>query len=137
MLSLGILLIIILITLIPMIIFRGRIKLLLYVHFNWRPFSRNDDDDVTDKVYDVFVSHSGLDYQWVVHVLRPHLEPRYKLCLHDRDFRVGAPIEDNIMESVTNSRRLLMVLSNNFLRSEWCKLEFRAAHYICLREKVI
>lgn len=110
--------------------YRGEMKVLMYTHFNWHPFDRVDDSDPR-KIYDAFVSYSGSDHQWVVNTLQERLEhhdPPYKLCIHHRDFVVGAPIQENILNSVDQSKRMLMVLSRNFLKSEWCLLEFRAAH---------
>lgn len=110
--------------------YRGEMKVLMYTHFNWHPFDRVDDSDPR-KIYDAFVSYSGSDHQWVVSTLQERLEhhdPPYKLCIHHRDFVVGAPIQENILNSVDQSKRMLMVLSRNFLKSEWCLLEFRAAH---------
>ena len=118
--------------------FRGEVKVFMYTHFNWHPFDRIDDSDPS-KIYDAFVSYSGSDYQWVVNTLQERLEnhdPPYKLCIHERDFIVGAPIQENILNSVDQSKRMLMVLSSNFLKSEWCLLEFRAAHRKVLEERM-
>ncbi|ELU03528.1 hypothetical protein CAPTEDRAFT_27770, partial [Capitella teleta] len=95
------------------------------------------DQDVMDKEYDAIISYSAKDYKWVCHVLRRKLESTdrgFKLCLHDRDFKVGATIGENILESVRKSRRMIMVLSRNFLNSSWCMMEFRAAHLQVLKE---
>lgn len=113
-------------------------KVLMYTHFNWHPFDRVDDSDPR-KIYDAFVSYSGSDHQWVVNTLQERLEhhdPPYKLCIHHRDFVVGAPIQENILNSVDQSKRMLMVLSRNFLKSEWCLLEFRAAHRKVLEDRM-
>ena len=82
--------------------------------------------------YDAFVSYSHGDCDWVIQELRPYLEdedPAFRLCLHDRDFMAGAAVADNICCAVNTSRRMVLVLSKAFLRSHWCNLEFRQAHY--------
>ena len=110
--------------------FRKEIKLILYTRFNWHPFDRVDDSDPS-KIYDAFVSFNMRDRQWVMDTLQNKLENHnlpYKLCIHCRDFIPGAPIAENILENVKKSRRMIMVLSRNFIQSEWCMLEFRAAH---------
>ena len=110
--------------------FRKEIKLILYTRFNWHPFDRVDDSDPS-KIYDAFVSFNMRDRQWVMEILQNKLEnhnPPYKLCIHCRDFIPGAPISENILENVKKSRRMIMVLSRHFIQSEWCMLEFRAAH---------
>ena len=110
--------------------FRKEIKLVLYTRFNWHPFDRVDDSDPS-KIYDAFVSFNAGDREWVKESLHDKLEnhnPPYKLCIHYRDFVPGAPIVDNILRNVKKSRRMIMVLSQNFIQSDWCMLEFRTAH---------
>lgn len=58
----------------------------------------------------------------------------FKLCLHYRDWVGGEFIQNQIAKSVENSRRTLVVLSKNFLDSEWGKMEFRDAHCLALKE---
>ena len=72
----------------------------------------------------------------MVHELVPRLENSgYKLCLHFRDFPIGACIADTIIDSIDNSKRTIMVVSNNFVESEWCQYEFKTAHHSVLQEK--
>ncbi|CAH1794127.1 unnamed protein product [Owenia fusiformis] len=80
------------------------------------------------KEYDVFVGYVTQDVMWIRNVLIPLLEPKYKLCIHNRDFEVGKPIVDNIANSIEKSQRSIMVLSPRFLESGWCKEEFLIAH---------
>jgi hypothetical protein len=39
-----------------------------------------------------------------------------KLCIHQRDFVVGKPIIDNIIDCIAASRHTIIVLSNNFVK---------------------
>ena len=97
-------------------------------------------DNTEDKQYDAFVAYSQHDARWVVNVLRPRLEKPnngapFRLCLHHRDFEVGAAISDNIIGSVKHSRHTILVLSRQFLQSEWCLMEFRTAFHQSLLER--
>lgn len=77
------------------------------------------------------------DEEFVNKVLVPGLEsgePKYRVCLHYRDWMPGALIQDQIMNSVESSRRTLVVLSPNFIESVWGQLEFRAAHSKALQD---
>nr|ALG40987.1 Toll-like receptor [Anthopleura buddemeieri] len=135
--TLGVVLVIFIAVFIIVYFFRGEMKVFLYTHFDWHPFDRIDDSDPS-KIYDAFISYSSHDQQWVYSELKQKLEshePPYKICFHDRDFEVGASIQDNIIYSVNRSKRMIMVLSNRFLESEWCRLEFRAAHHRVLQDK--
>ena len=118
--------------------FRSEAKVFMYTHFNWHPFDRIKDSD-PNKIYDAFVSFSGNDYEWISNTLRVRLEnhdPPYKLCLHHRDFLVGAPIQQNIFNGIEKSKRMIMILSKHFVKSEWCLLEFRAAHQKVLEDRI-
>lgn len=134
---LGIILVIIIMVFILVYYFRGEMKVLMYTHFNWHPFDRVDDQEPC-KIYDVFISYSSHDTEWVNLQLKDKLEsyePPYRICLHDRDFEVGATIMENILNSVEKSKRMIIVLSNSFLESEWCRYEFRAAHRRVLADR--
>ena len=92
--------------------FRGEVKVFMYTHFNWHPFDRINDSD-PNKTYDAFISFSGIDYEWISNTLCVRLEnhdPPYKLCLHHRDFLVGAPIQQNIFDGIEKSKRMIICL---------------------------
>ena len=80
-------------------------------------------------IYDAFVIYCDEDSEWVhsnlIHKLEK--ENRYKLCIHFRDFVVGRFIIDNIVDSMYKSRKIILVLSETFTKSEWCLLELRLA----------
>jgi hypothetical protein len=40
---------------------------------------------------------------------------------------IGASVADNIIERVQNSLQTILIVSNNFLKSKWCMMEFRTA----------
>lgn len=82
--------------------------------------------------YDAFVSYSEMDSGWVEAHLVPELEqaePHLQLCLHKRDFMPGGWILDNIMDAIEKSHKTLFVLSQHFVRSEWCKYELNYTHF--------
>ena len=82
--------------------------------------------------FDAFVSYCHEDNEWVRQELQPRLEdchPLFRLCLHERDFVAGAAVADNISAAISTSRRMVLLLSRAFLRSHWCYMEFRQAHY--------
>ena len=70
------------------------------------------------------------DEAWVLEELVNRLEGQegFKLCLHFRDWTPGDWIPDQIVRSVDQSRRTVVVLSKNFVDSVWSRLEFKAAH---------
>jgi hypothetical protein len=104
--------------------------------------------------YDVFISYSHHDSEFIQDALVPELEGRGKLmdgsrneetqvqmdkdlsepdafrvCLHERDFEVGTPITENIIECVDNSRKVIVLVSRNYLESQWCLFEMNLAYH--------
>ncbi|XP_071952752.1 toll-like receptor 2 [Antedon mediterranea] len=80
--------------------------------------------------YDVFVCYNNKDTQWVLKVLQPQLEEQrnFKLCVDYRDFLPGEAIATNIANAVKFSRKVLLVVSKHFAKSEWCNFELEMAH---------
>ena len=138
--AVSVLSVLVLTALVAVYIHRHLLEVWCFTKFGWRVFKmapggRGEDED---RPYDAFVSYSSLDEDFVVQELAPRLEngyKRFKLCLHYRDFPVGASIAETIVKSVESSKRTIMLLSNNFLASEWCKFEFQTAHQQVLTER--
>ncbi|XP_062589958.1 toll-like receptor 13 [Saccostrea cucullata] len=80
-------------------------------------------------LYDAFVAYNSKDRVWVISEMIPRLEKRenLKLCLHDRDFEPGKFTVDNITDCIRNSRKILIILSNNFVQNHWCRFEILLA----------
>ena len=126
--------IVLLLITILLIVFRDYVRLFLFTRFGVR--LRYDYDDVTRK-YDVFLSYNSQDEAWVDQLtenLETH-EPAYRVCVHYKEFEPGLPIAQNIVNCIDASHCTVMVVSKNFLESDWCKYEFRVAHQSALIEK--
>ncbi|CAH1254804.1 TLR7 [Branchiostoma lanceolatum] len=92
------------------------------------------------KKYDAFISYCSRDTKkWVRDRLIKNLEeegePKFKLCIHERDFPAGAPIIENIIDSIESSRKTVCLITKNFLNSGWCKQEFYLAQLGLFEEK--
>ena len=76
----------------------------------------------------MFISYSSKDFSWVsenlISLLEKHSIP---YSIHIRDFELGRPIVQNMADSVYNSRQVLIVLSNNYLASNFCREELHMA----------
>jgi hypothetical protein len=62
-------------------------------------------------------------------------EPKLKCCVHERDFKVGVTVTDNIVDCIDKSRRFLMVLTNGFVQSKWCMFETHLAQSRMILQK--
>lgn len=93
--------------------------------------NRNRKSNADNFIYDVFVSYSDKDRPWVLDELIPNIEKRNEIniCLHERDFQVGMSILENIIQCMDKSRCLLLVVSESFLKSNWCAFEMHLAQH--------
>lgn len=112
--------------------FRHEIRILTYTRFNiilpCQPAEKYES-----KIYDAFVSYNNSEEEWVTETFEK-LEksesgniPSFRFCLHHRDFIPGKTIFDNVIDSVESSRHTVIILSKNFLKSNFCMYEFREA----------
>ncbi|XP_055080223.1 uncharacterized protein LOC129456528 [Periophthalmus magnuspinnatus] len=95
--------------------------------------------ELTDgESFHVFVSYSSSDLHWT-HTLIQQLEDRgLRVCYHDRDFIPGWPILDNMSSCIQKSQKVLLVLSQDFVRSRWCLLEANISMFRdCLHRKPV
>jgi len=78
----------------------------------------------TEYKYDVFISYSHKDEPWVRTTLLPALEKRaLKVCIDFRDFIAGRVAILNMTDASKNSRHTLLVLTSNWVQSEWTMYE--------------
>ncbi|MEW6402178.1 MAG: toll/interleukin-1 receptor domain-containing protein [Chloroflexota bacterium] len=65
--------------------------------------------------YDVFISYSHKDEEWVVNTLLPTLEKAgLSVCIDYRDFDAGRPSIVNMEDAVDESRHTVLVLTPNW-----------------------
>ena len=85
--------------------------------------------------FNAFVSCEHRDAKWFVkRRLLPILETeetKLKFCVAQRDFIVGVTIIDNIIKAMNTSRKIIFIISEYFLESNWCKEELRIAQQVC------
>ena len=77
----------------------------------------------------LFISYSSKDFTWVsenlISLLDKHSIP---YSIHIRDFELGKPIVQNMADSVYGSRQVLIVMSDNYLASNFCRQELHMAY---------
>ncbi len=55
--------------------------------------------------------------------------------MYHRDFKVGRDLAETIVEGINSSNKTLLVLSPNFLNSNWCEFEVRIANEKMISER--
>ncbi|XP_067135858.1 toll-like receptor 2 [Centruroides vittatus] len=81
--------------------------------------------------YDAFISFSDEEAEWVENELVPKLESEewgLKLCIRLRDFTLGEEIHQNINDKIEESRKVVILLSDSFLKDNWRMMELYWAH---------
>ncbi|XP_060083626.1 toll-like receptor 13 [Ylistrum balloti] len=104
--------------------FRFRLNYWLHILGIKRVGYKRIKDD-RDYEYDAFVIYSNDNRDFIFDHMIPELEEKAgcRLCVHERDFEVGRFILDNITRKFEVSKNIILVLSRDFLNSEWCKFE--------------
>ncbi|KAL4239484.1 hypothetical protein ACF0H5_000299 [Mactra antiquata] len=103
-------------------------KVLLYKVFRIHPSDKYQIDENNDKQYDMYVCFDENDTyvrQWVKKVLFRELEekkPFYRLCAALRNAPSG-PNAVGRLDLIDDSRRMLIILSEDCENFEWCKYE--------------
>ena len=126
------------IVIIVIVIYRREVNVWFFSRFGVRIPRRTTANREDEKLFDCFISYSKMDEAFVTQILAPELEygnPPFRLCLHYRDLPVvsGYLSSDAIVEAMEASRRSILVISENFLKNEWCRYGFKSAHLEVLR----
>ncbi|CAH2047394.1 unnamed protein product, partial [Iphiclides podalirius] len=131
----------ILLILVLVFTFRYACRMWLYSNCGIRLSPLADAFNDADKLYDAYICYSPKDEEFVIESLAQELEngyPSYHLCLHYRDVpqfeATYAQFPDLVVEATEASRRIIVVLTKNFILTEWSQIEFRQALQRALRK---
>nr|XP_022290732.1 toll-like receptor 13 [Crassostrea virginica] len=71
--------------------------------------------------YDSYIVYCESNEKWVLRTLVPTIEfEGFRVCIPDREFDIGADKCDQIESAFKESRKIIVVLSNDFAKNEWC-----------------
>lgn len=112
------------------LVYRFRWKLRYWYHVVKSAYGCHRLTTHDDYQFDAFVSYADNDRHFPRDEMVEHLEKQrgFRLCIHHRDFIVGCSIAENIINAIHNSRKMICVLTEDFMRSDWCKYEFNIAN---------
>ncbi|GAB0098647.1 TOLL [Sergentomyia squamirostris] len=108
-------------------IFREPVRVWFFTQYGVRVTGAKCDK--SEKLYDALVLHSTKDSEWITRELAPELErgrPGLRLCLQHRDLVQDASYVQ-LLEAAQASKRVVIVLSPNFLQTEWSRVDVRHA----------
>jgi Leucine-rich repeat (LRR) protein len=83
----------------------------------------------SEYMFDCYIISCETDESWVFRTLVPKLENEhcFHICLPCRDFDLGAPFADEILEKMQESKKIIIVMSNEFTQDEWCQFQVEKA----------
>ena len=84
-------------------------------------------DSKRNSFFDAFVLfHFDSNNSFILDQLVPELEEKrkFRLCVHSRNFIPGRDIKDNIEDAIQLSSSAIIIMSQGFVDSPWCKEEF-------------
>jgi hypothetical protein len=74
--------------------------------------------------YDVFLSYSSADRDWVRTVYEFLIDKGYRVCFDEVDFPPGCYIPTAIADAVSGSEKVIAIVSPNYVNSGWTELEY-------------
>lgn len=113
-------------------IFNQRIMFCCYKKFNLRLFRKRNDKN---KFFDGFLVFSKKDENFLIDEFLKYFETEgnyYKFFLFFHDFSI---FNEQILKNCENSQKIVLFLSENFLKNEWKKIEFKKIFYEILKTK--
>jgi len=134
----------IMLALVLVFVFRDPIRVWLFANYGIRLFSFGGGYEEREKLYDGYVCYSPKDEDFVNQAIAAELEngsPSFHLFLHYRDNpRTGGsaytPVSPVVLEAAESSKRVILVLTRNFLQTEWSRYEFRQALHEALKGRI-
>ena len=115
------------------LIYKNRWKLRYLLYMNKRRFfgyrAVPDYEPIENFRYDAFISYAEENIRFILDGIIPKLEREHELslCIHQRDFIAGNAVTENIINAIQSSKKTVVVLSRDFLKSKWCLYEFHMA----------
>ncbi|KRX86198.1 Protein toll [Trichinella pseudospiralis] len=88
--------------------------------------------------YDLLLCNSAADQPFVEEALLSRLEeepPYYRVCSLQRDFSAVIRTGEQLLKAFDRSQRVLLLLSDSFVETDWQQPELRAAYQLLLRDK--
>ncbi|CAC5380469.1 Toll-like receptor 4 [Mytilus coruscus] len=114
------------------ILYRHRWKLRYWYYIAKRHYFQGYNGHPREKRYrfDAFISYADEERVFVTKNVQAKLEEEacLRLCIHHRDFIPGCDIADNIINAIHQSRKVVFIITEAFLKSEWCIYEIHMAH---------
>jgi Leucine-rich repeat (LRR) protein len=108
--------------------YRLEVKVLMYIYLGIHPFDKDDKDG--KEIIDVLVLHAPEMTDWVMENIVNYLEFQrdyFVVCEMMRDFVAGFTYLENIASIVKHSKRMMIILSPEFIEDDLLKVAWNEA----------
>ena len=93
--------------------------------------------EARDYEFAAFVSFDSRDLEWIENHLKAAIHSaEYPLYIYTDHFMPGEMIDENIQRALDKTLKTILVISNNFVDSEWCYYEARMAFQKCVNDGI-
>ncbi|XP_051862855.1 protein toll-like [Drosophila albomicans] len=112
--------------------FRCKIFLLMWLYENGyclRWISRPEPGENLLMKHDAFLAFCHVDLKYAEEFVEA-LEngpKKYNVCYYNRDWLLGESIPECILTSIEDSKRTIILMTQDFINSSWGRFEFRSA----------
>ena len=109
-------------------LFRHSLRVWIHSKYGVRVFESLECKLESGKLFDAYISYSPGDDVFVRQVLAHDLEvgSKYRVCLHHRDLPNNTVVSDTVVRAGEAAQRTIVVLSPNFLKTEWARYDFKS-----------
>lgn len=81
-----------------------------------------------EKMYDAYLVYSVRDADFAAQIVAGELQHSgYNMCLHHRDIHAATYLNDSLQSAADASKKIVLIVSMNFLQCEWSQPQFRLA----------
>lgn len=113
-------------------IFRQDVRLWAHAKYGIRLFKDPTmvipNVEENEKMYDAYMVYSVRDSDFTSQIIASELHHSgYNLCLHHRDIHSTTYLNDSLQSASDASKKLVVIVSMNFLQNEWSQPQFRLA----------
>ncbi|XP_030374184.1 protein toll-like [Scaptodrosophila lebanonensis] len=111
----------------------------MYQHNLFHGLLRQHKKFDSEKKFDAFLAYSSADSKLIPEFVE-RLEkgsPKLRLCFYERNWPVGEVISDLILHSVESSKRTIILMTSNFLKSDWARFELITAIKATSKDKTL
>ena len=140
---------VVLLILLAAFVYRNTLRVWIHSKYGVRVFDKSGSGSSGDseapavpegagdgKLFDAFITYSPKDDVFAREIIANELEQcdePYRTCLYHRDLPGNQFVADTICQATEVSRRTVLVLSDNFLKSEWSRYDYKSGLHQALR----